>query len=82
VAHILDADDIEAKAIDNLAEDLAKLTGETKAQATAKALADRLARERKAKEEAAQIMAAAADLRARYPIGAVSKADMDSAWGE
>jgi hypothetical protein len=77
MAHIMDADDIDA-----LAEDLAKLTGETKTEATAKALAQRLTRERAIKEEAARIMAAAADMRTRYQIGPVSKADMDAGWGE
>jgi hypothetical protein len=77
MADIVTAEDIEA-----LAEDLAKLTGETKAQATAKALMDRLARERKAKAEAAQILAAAADIRGRYSIGSVRKSDVDADWGE
>jgi antitoxin VapB len=83
MAPIMDADDIDAKAIDTLAEDLAKLTGETKAQATAKALADRLARERAARNDLTERLAAlTARLRVNYDTRPVTKAEWDWASGE
>ena len=92
MSHIMNADDIDAKAIDTLAEDLAKLTGETKAQATAKALADRLARARAARgagrgtadpDFRARIKAHAADLRRRYDLDRpVTKAEWDLTCGD
>jgi antitoxin VapB len=83
MAHIMDADDIDAKAIDTLAEDLAKLTGETKAQATAKALAQRLTRERAARNDLTERLAAlTARLRVNYDTRPVTKAEWDWASGD
>ncbi len=83
MAHIMDADDIDANAIDTLAEDLAKLTGETKAQATAKALAQRLTRERAARNDLTERLAAlTARLRVNYDTRPVTKAEWDWASGD
>jgi antitoxin VapB len=83
MAHIMDADDIDAKAIDTLAEDLAELTGETKAQATAKALAQRLTRERAARNDLTERLAAlTARLRVNYDTRPVTKAEWDWASGD
>ena len=87
MAHIMDADDIDA-----LAEDLAKLTGETKTEATAKALAQRLTRERAARSGGShtpdpgyreRIKAHVASLRQRYDLArSVTKAEWDEACGD
>jgi hypothetical protein len=76
--------------VDRLARELAQLTGETEAEATAHALRDRLERERAARSSAAEpvedfvkrIQDHAARLRARYDLPPVSKAEWDALWGD
>jgi antitoxin VapB len=74
--------ELETDEADRLAHELSRLTGESLTAVVTKALAAQLARERAAREEAAVILAAAAQLRERYNIAPVTKADWDAGWGE
>ena len=77
---------IKTDEADRLARELARLTGETMTQAVTKALAERLERERAARDEDAALPARiqdhAAQLRARYDMRPVDKAEWDGLWGE
>ena len=74
--------ELETDEADRLAHELSALTGESVTAAVTKALAERLARERAAQIEAGKILAAAAQVRERYTLAPVSKADWDAGWGE
>ncbi len=77
---------IKTREADQLARELAHLTGETMTGAVTTALRERLERERQAREAQgdlpSRLKAHAARLRARYDIHSMSKADWDAAWGE
>ena len=74
--------ELETDEADRLAHELSALTGESVTAVVVKALAAQLARERAAREEAAEILAAAAQVRERYVIPLMTKADWDAGWGE
>lgn len=74
--------ELETDEADRLAHELSALTGESVTAVVTKALAAQLARERAAREEAAGILAAAAQVRERYVIAPMTKADWDAGWGE
>ena len=77
---------IKTKEADRLARALSRLTGESMTEAVTKSLAERLNRERKAREDQKalpdRIMVCAARLRASYDMRAVSNTEWDKLWGE
>jgi antitoxin VapB len=77
---------IKTKEADSLARELAVLTGETMTEAVTKALAERLARERKAREAdedlPARIEAFAEGIRHNYDTRPITKAEWDWASGD
>lgn len=76
---------IETSEADELARDLARMTGESMAEAVIAALRERLARERVRREAATlpmRVAALAERLRADYDTRPVSRAEWDAASGE
>ena len=77
---------IKNREADQLARELAFLTGETMTGAVTVAVRERLARERDARAAQAnfpaRIKAYSARLKAQFNVAPVSKAEFDNAWGE
>lgn len=77
---------IKTDTADRLARELARLTGETMTEAVTKALAERLERERAAREAEVdlptRIEALATKLRANYDRRSVTRAEWDWASGD
>ncbi|MFZ4071930.1 MAG: type II toxin-antitoxin system VapB family antitoxin [Caulobacterales bacterium] len=75
--------ELETDEADRLAHELSALTGESVTAVVTKALATELARARAAREEAARILAAAAQMREHFDLSRpVTKAEWDEACGD
>jgi antitoxin VapB len=77
---------IKTETADRLARELAQLTGETMTEAVTKALAQRLERERKARQadpdEVQRLLDHAARIRANLDSRPVTKEEIDEMWGD
>ncbi len=75
--------ELENDEAERLAEELSALTGESVTDVVTKALSERLARERRAREGAARIKAFAKSIRGNYDVSRpVTKTEWDEASGD